>query len=103
MKIEAGQKIGEFLESSLVSIEDALYTFEWLFPETPPGFTEDAFRAIVKVFMSAMLDKMWALQEAEDMDVEDRLAMVNKCGQDLKAFVKTYTAIDTEILYDNEG
>ena len=102
MSIEGGRTMGETLEPLLIHMEDALWHYEYNCPATPYGFSEEAFRASIKLFMAAMMDKIWALQENEEMDIEDRAAMAEKCGKDIRAFVKTYTNIDTHELYGNE-
>jgi len=65
----------------------------------PPGYTMDGFRAIVKIFMSAMMDKMYELQVKEDLDLEDKKAMAESCGDELRKLVHTYTGIDTLEMY----
>ena len=97
-KMEIGKRISPVLES----IEDALW--EWEFHETngKPGYTDGGFRSAVKIFMSVMMDRMWDLQQDESIDMNDRMAMVEKCGNDVRALVKTYTNIDTHNLYKHE-
>ncbi len=95
--------MGEALEPLLIHMEDALWHYEYSCPVTPYSFSDDAFRAAIKFFMAAMMDKIWALQENEGMDIEDRAAMAEKCGKDIRAFVKTYTNIDTYNLHGKEA
>ena len=85
-----GHKISPILEE----IELAL-----LEHEGPIEFTHEGFRAALKIFFDAMLDKMWALQTNEDIDQQDRELMAEKLGEELRAMVKTYTNIDTFDLY----
>lgn len=92
--------MGEWLEPTLMEIEDSLWSYEIYMPSQPYGFSDESFRAIIKLFMSALMDKMWDLQEWDGMDIEDRGAMAEKCGRDVRAFVKTYTGIDTHNLYE---
>jgi len=96
----SGKTLGEWLKPSLLQIEDAIWSFEMFAENTPPQYTNEGFRAIMKLFMSAMMDKIWALQEGEGMEMEDRVAMVEKCGQEVRALVKTFTNIDTQKLYE---
>ena len=49
--------------------------------------------------MSAMMDKIWELQSEENMSMEDRINMVQKCGEDVRKIVKIYSNIDTHDLY----
>lgn len=100
--MENGKTIGEFIGPTMASMEDALWNYEYYMPNTPYGFSHECFRAAVKIFTAAMMDKIWALQEEEGMDIEDRAAMAEKCGKDIRAFVKTYTNIDTHELYEKE-
>jgi hypothetical protein len=102
MNMEDGQTLGEWLAPALEQIEETLWSYELYVPNTPPMYSHSSFRAILKLFMSAMMDKIWLLQEGEEMDVEDRMAMVEKCGQELKQLVKIYTNIESEELYGGE-
>ena len=95
-----GKTLGEWLHPSLLQIEDTIWSFEMFAENIPPQYTNEGFRAIMRLFMSAMMDKIWALQEAEGMEMEDRAAMVEKCGQEVRALVKTFTNIDTQKLYE---
>jgi hypothetical protein len=98
--MDNGKTIGEFIAPVLESMEDALWSYENYSPNTPYGFSHESFRAAVKIFMAAMMDRIWALQEEEGMALEDRMAMVEKCGKDVSALVKTFTNIDTKKLYE---
>lgn len=102
MEEAKGKTIGEWFAPMLEQMEDTLWSYELYAPSTPPKYSNDSLRAIVKLFMSAMMDRIWELQENEEMDFEDRLAMVNKCGQEVRSLVKVYTNIDTHKLYGNE-
>ena len=97
-EMEIGKRISPILES----IEDAL--FEWDFDGTngKPGFTDGGVRSAVKIFMSVLMDRMWDLQQDESIDMGDRMAMVEKCGSDVRNLIKTYTNIDTHELYKHE-
>lgn len=102
MNTEEGQTLGAWLAPTLEQIEDTLWSYELYVPNTPPHYSNESFRAIIKLFMSAMMDKIWDLQEGEEMESEDRLAMVERCGQELRKLVKVYTGIDSQELYGNE-
>ena len=91
-----GKKISPILEE----IEGALWEFE-NFSGDKPDYTEGGFRASIKIFMSAMMDKIWELQSDENMKMEDRINMVQKCGEDVRRIVKIYANIDTHDLYKN--
>lgn len=100
MNMENGKTIGEWLAPTLLEMEDTLWSYEIYMPSEPYGFSDDSFRAIIKLFMAAIMDKMWALQEGDEMEIEDRAAMAEKCGKDVRALVKTFTGIDTHNLYE---
>jgi len=90
--------IGQKLSPVLVEIEDTLWEHD-LNVGTPPEYSIIGFRAAMKIFMSVIMDKMWELQANENLTMEDRTKMVEKCGADVRALVKTYTNIDTHDLY----
>lgn len=90
--------IGNLLTEVLTSIEDSLWDFESK-QMGRPQFTDEGFRAAAKIFMCAMMDKMYWLQEKENMPMKDRCNMATKCGEALKDLVKTYSDIDTKVLY----
>lgn len=90
--------IGKKISPILVEIENSLWEFEEN-NNIKPEYTQDGFRAVVKIFMSVLMDKIWELQSDEKIDMEDRIKMVEKAGQDLRALIKTYTNIDTHDFY----
>jgi len=92
--------IGEKISPILEEIELTLWEFEASIGDKP-NYSEGGFRAAIKIFMSAMMDKIWELQSDENMSMEDRVNMVQKCGEDVRKIVKTYSNIDTHDLYKN--
>lgn len=90
--------IGEKLSKPLQEIEATLWEFEYTHNKKP-DYTILGFRAGLKIAMSVIMDKMWELQEKEQMDMEDRSIMAESCGKDFMALVKRYTDIDTHELY----
>jgi hypothetical protein len=90
--------IGEKLSSVLSEIESALIEFE-INVARPPQYTNEGFRAAVRIFLSAMLDKMWKLQEDERIDIDTRADMAEKLGNEIRNIVRIYTNIDTHNLY----
>jgi hypothetical protein len=90
--------IGKELSTVLVGIEKALWDFD-LNGKSKPEYTTEGFRAATKIFMSALMDKIWNLQSNENMDMEDRIKMVEKAGSDIRNIIKIYTDIDTHDLY----
>lgn len=93
--------IGKQLSPILAELEEALWEYE-----ANVGFktqyTDEGFRAGVKIFMSVLMDRMWELQSLEKMTIEDRSKMVVKCAEDVRKLVKVYTNVDTLTLY-NDG
>jgi len=92
------EKVGQKISPILEYLENYLWEYEATVGEKPE-YTEGGFRGAVKVFMSAIMDKMFDIQTKEGMTIEDMEAMVTACGNDLKKFIHTYTGIDTKELY----
>jgi len=90
--------IGKKISPILVEIEDTLLEFE-ANRGIKPHFTEEGFRASIKIFMSTMMDRMWDVQESDDMEFGNRKEMATRLGEELRTMVKTYTGIDTFDLY----
>jgi hypothetical protein len=90
--------IGKKLSPILVEIEETLWEFE-ANNGIKPEYSIDGFRASIKIFMSTLMDKMWELQSNENLSLDDRSAMAQKVGENLRKLVKTYTNIDTNKLY----
>jgi len=88
------EEYSETINQSLIDIADA---FEAAPDEAIEAinFTDEGFRATIKIFSVAFFEKMWKLQEKEDLDDDVREAMAKKCGEDLRNVIKTYTNIDT--------
>jgi hypothetical protein len=90
--------IGKKLSPILSEIESTLMEFE-INVAKPPEYTDEGFRASVRIFLSAMLDKMWKLQEDEGIDINTRADMAEKLGSEIRNIVRVYTNIDTHDLY----
>jgi len=90
--------IGKKLSPILSEIESALIEFE-INVARPPEYTDEGFRASVKIFLSVMLDKMWKLQEDEEIDINTRADMAEKLGTEIRNIIRIYTNIDTHSLY----
>lgn len=93
--------IGKKISPILVEIEDMLFEFE-VNKGLPPEYTDEGFRAAIKIFASALMDKIWILQSDEKMDMKDRINMALKVGDDIRKMVKTYTNIDTHGFYEQK-
>ena len=92
------KSIGEKITPILLEIEKTLFQFESI-SNAQPNYSNEGFRAATKIFMSAVLDKMWNLQENEKIDFQDRINMATKLGNEIKTLIKTYTDIDIFKLY----
>ena len=90
--------IGKKLSPVLEEIEMTILEHE-VGIGNPPQYTEAGFRAATKIFMSAFMDKMWELQESENIPINSRQAMALKAGFGVRDLIFTYTGIDTYELY----
>lgn len=90
--------LGERLSKILVEVENAMWQHEFS-KLTPIDISDDGFRAAVKIFATALLSRQWELQEKESFDLQDREAMSEECGKDIRRIVKIYTDIDTHSFY----
>ena len=91
--------IGQRLSPILKEIEDTLWEFEIHYPNQRPIYNIDGFKGSIKIFMSDMLDKMWGMQEDDNIDMVDRQKMAERLGEEIKRIVMTYTGINTHELY----
>jgi len=87
--------IGEELKPIYLSIENMLLANY----ETKPDFDNETFRAAIYIFQSALMDKLFDLQNEENMPLKNREDMAEQCGKDLRSLVKKYTDIDTFKLF----
>lgn len=90
--------LGKHFSPILEEMEDALWEFEAL-NIGPPQFTDEGFRASCKIFMAALMDKMWVMQSKENMLNKDREKMAEYAGQEIRKLIKVMTNIDTKDLY----
>lgn len=90
--------IGQRLSPIISEIEDTLLEYEVSFGYKPE-FTEAGFRGAIKIFAAVLMDKMYSLQEVENIPFDDRTSMATKLGEDIRKLVKVYTDIDTYDMY----
>lgn len=90
--------IGKEISPILTEVEETLWFYESKVGDKP-CYTEDGFRAACKIFISAVMDKMWELQERDELDIETRHEMSASCGEEFKRLIKVYTDIDTGKFY----
>lgn len=60
-----------------------------------PNYSNRDFMNAMIIFQSAIMCKMFELQNSENIDFEDRLKMANRCGIEIHKLIKTYTGLDT--------
>ena len=93
--------LGKKLEPILLELEMCILEHD-AFNQKAPNYSNESFRAITKIFMSALMDKLWTLQENESIDMNDRMKMATAAGTELRKLIKTFTGIDTIKLYKDE-
>jgi hypothetical protein len=86
------------ISKQLQEMEQLLWQYEFD-GGGPLGYDLITFRAITKIFMSGIIDKMWDLQEKENIDMDIRSDMALKAGDDIRNLIRKYTGIDTHELY----
>ena len=97
----ANQPIGKELSPILSEIHDALWQFEADHEGTRPGFTTEGFKGAIKIFVSALLEMAWNHQEQIGMSQEEREAVAQKTGEEIRTLVTRVTGIDPRDLYKN--
>jgi len=65
-----------------------------------PNYSNRHFMNTIIIFQNALMDKMYDNQDYDGMGREDRLKMVESCGNELKKFIHTYTGLDTHKIED---
>jgi hypothetical protein len=96
--IHNDKPIGESIKPLLLIIENAIWNFE-ADKEELPKFDDDAFRATIKIFATALIERIWKLQEDEHMFLDDRVQMALSAAKEIQKIVKVYANIDTKELY----
>jgi hypothetical protein len=90
---------GNVIKDILVDVEKLM----WMKSGEIIDYGDDGFRASTVIFMTTLMDRMWVLQEKEDLPIEDRKNMGEKVGHELRKLVKTFTDIDTFNFYNDES
>jgi hypothetical protein len=75
-----------FKEFSTVLLETA---------EIKPYYSDSAMMDVTIIFQNVLMDKLFDNQNYDNMDLNERLKMAQKCGEDLRKFIHTYTGLDT--------
>ena len=83
----------------LIEIESGLWEHDYRVDEgiaEPYIYTNEHFRACLKIFMSGLIWKLW---ETNDNDIEKMVGLAGKMGEDIKELVGAYTGINTHDLF----
>ena len=91
--------IGAKLSPILEEIEAVIIEFDCN-RNIKPNYSETAIRASSKIFISVLMDKMWELQEDENMPLPERSAMAHECGSAIRQIIKTFCNIDSFDFYN---
>ena len=63
--------------------------------ENKPNYSNRDFMNAIIIFQTALMDKMYDMQDYDDMSVYDRIQMAESCGHDLRNIILMYTGLDT--------
>ena len=63
--------------------------------EIKPNYNDSVMLDVTIIFQSVLMDKLFDSQNYDKMNLNDRLKMATKCGEDLRKFIHTYTGLDT--------
>jgi hypothetical protein len=91
MSKEYGKSISPILEE----IADALWEIDAREMAQPYEYSENAFRASLKIMMSVAMDRLWDNQEKFETPKEDRLLQAEKLGNDFRKLFKENLNVDT--------
>jgi hypothetical protein len=89
--------IGQQLSPILDELENCILEHNAF---NPPEYDDGAMRASLTIMMSVLMDKMWKLQEEENIPLNVRMDMAKQAGNEIRELVKKYTNIDTFDLFD---
>jgi hypothetical protein len=85
------KKLGQKLSPVLTEIADTV--IENLGKK--PNYEPTALKDVTHIFMDVVMDKMFDLQENENISLEDSSAMAVQCGEELREFIKKWCNVDT--------
>ena len=89
--------IGSKIGPTLVKIEENVADMTDNYAH-PIGLNNAQFIALSRLFISALYDKMWELQNLEEMPVEVRQDMYTKVNEEVCRMMVVYADIDAERL-----
>ena len=90
--------LGERLAPILNEIEETIIEHKVMVPGEIPGYSDDAFRAAICIFLDVALNKMWDYQSRLDMPIEAREEAVERFGKEFRMLIFRYCDIATEKL-----
>lgn len=91
--------IGKELDPILVDIENAILEFD-AFVGMKPNYSDDGFRAAVKIFMSTIMDKMFDKQMNDKKTLYESMEEAELVGNKLRELILEHTGIDTYKFYE---
>ena len=68
--------------------------------ENKPNYSNRDFMNATIIFQTALMDKMYDLQNSDGMTIDDRMEMAESCGLALRKFIHTYTGLDIHKVED---
>ncbi len=99
MTTEKKQTFGEGISAVLNDMCNAV--LEKAVSDNPRiNFTDEGFFCLLYMYHTALGERMYDLQELENMPLDDRIAMAESLGKELRSLIKKYTDIDTFKLID---
>ena len=81
------------LQKSIIELGDRILLFN-VQEGLKPNYSGEVLPLASVIFMSALMDSMYDLQDKERMKLADREAMAQSCGEELRKLIKTYTNMD---------
>ncbi len=69
--------------------------------EIKPNYSNDALLDATIIFQTVLIDKVFDLMKKEN--IENKTAMVEACGKELRKLILTYTGLDTVELTEEYG
>ena len=86
-------KEAKYIQKQIIELGDRILMFN-VQEGVKPNYIGEVLPLASVIFMSALMDSMYDLQDRECMSMEDREAMAQKCGEELRKLIKTYTNLD---------
>lgn len=93
------ESFGKIMSPILLDVEVAMAEYNKMVGRKP-NYDRYALRSAVNIFISVLMDRVWELQEKEEMDIDTRKKMAQSCGDEIRRIVKIYTDLDT---YDEKS